>query len=444
MKKYIAQILTKIKSKGRYRQLSLMKEYEYKPVSECRYLQKELLFNILKYSTNNVIYYREIGRINDIQISKDNIFNDIKKFPILSKEILRSHFDDLKSKNFEGEYHKNTSGGSTGEPVVFLQDTYYNEKSKGSKIFFYEWAGRKDGEKIIKLWGSEKDILEGSQGINGWIMENLLNIKLLNTFRMSENDMKKYVDIINKGKPKIIEAYVQSIYEFSKFIKNNCLRVYSPKGIIASAGTLYPEYQKLIEEVFRTKVYNRYGSREVGEMAVSCEKDEGLHLNIFNQYIEILDDNLEPCKPGEIGHVYVTTLNNYVMPLIRYQIGDMAIPAKKEQCSCGRGLPLIEKVIGRNVNLFKEKNGALIDGEYFTHLIYYRNWIKRFQVVQKEIDLIKIYIVLNNGKNESDMKDITEKIKIVMGVDCNVEFEFVKDIEPAKSGKYSYTISEIK
>jgi phenylacetate-CoA ligase len=448
MKKYIAQILTRIRSKGRYRHLSLMKEYEYKHISECRNLQKELLYNILKYSLNNVPYYMEIGRINDIQISKDNIFNDIKKFPILSKGILRTNFDDLKSETFEGDYYKNTSGGSTGEPVIFLQDILYNEKGKGSKIFFYEWAGRKDGEKMIKLWGSERDILVGTQGIDGWIMENILNIKLLNSFRMSESDMKKYVEIIDKEKPKIIEAYVQSIYELSKFIKNNSLKVYSPKGIITSAGTLYPEYAKLIEEVFRTKVYNRYGSREVGDMACSCEKDDRLHLNIFNQYIEILDNNLEPCKPEEIGHVYVTTLDNYIMPLIRYQIGDMAIPARNEQCSCGRGLPLIEKVVGRQMDVFKTKDGRIIPGEFFIHFIgvvYNKDFISKFQVIQKDYAFVIIRLVLKDeAKFNSYKNQIVDSIRVVMGNECKVEFEFVNDIKPTKSGKYLYTISEIK
>ena len=444
MKKNIAQMLTRLKSRGRYGHLSLMREYEYKPISGCREFQKGLLFNILDYSIQNVPYYNEIAKKNELKIFKDSIFEDIKKFPILDKEILRNQFDNLKSKTVEDKYFKNTSGGSTGEPVVFLQDIVHSEKGKAAKILFDEWAGRKDGEKKIKLWGSERDILEGSQGINGLINTNLLNIILLNSFRMSEKDMKKYVEIINKEKPKIIEAYVQSVYELSKFIVNNELQIYSPKGIITSAGTLYPDQKKLIEEVFNTKVYNRYGSREVGDMACSCEKDEGLHLNIFNQYIEILNDKLEPCKPDEIGQVYVTTLNNHVMPLIRYKIGDMAVPAEDEQCSCGRGLPLIKKVVGREVNLFKTKESTLIDGEYFTHLFYFKDWIRKFQVVQKRFDLIKVYIVLNDKKNKVDLNEIIYKIEKVMGQDCNVEFEFVDDIESLKSGKYLYTISEVK
>lgn len=421
-----------------------MKEYEYKSISECRELQKALLFNTLDYSIINVPHYKDISKKTEMKISKDDIFEDFKKFPILNKKILRNQFDNLKSKTFKDKCFKNTSGGSTGEPVIFLQDTSYNEKGKAAKIFFDEWAGRNDGEKKITLWGSERDILEGSQGINGLINTNLLNIILLNSFRMSEIDMKKYVKTINKVKPKIIEAYVQSIYELSKFIFNNDFQIYSPKGILTSAGTLYPDQKKLIEDVFNTKVYNRYGSREVGDMACSCEKDEGLHLNIFNHYIEILNDKLEPCKPGEIGQIYVTTLNNYVMPLIRYQIGDLAVPVENEQCSCGRGLPLIKKVVGRDVNMFKTKDGTLIDGEYFTHLIYFKQWIQKFQFVQKQFDLIKLHVVLNDEKSESDMKEIVDKIKIVMGQDCKVVFEFVDDIEPLKSGKYLYTICEVE
>ena len=446
MKKYVAQVLTRLKSRGRYSHLSLMKEYEYKSITECRELQKGLLFNILSYTIKNIPYYRDIVKKKDITISRTDIFEDIKKFPILNKEILRNYFDNLKSETFEGNYYKNTSGGSTGEPAVFLQDTSYNEKEKGAKIFFNEWTGRKVGEKMIKLWGSEREILEGSQGIDGWINENILNIKLLNSFRMSESDMRDYVEIINKEKPKIIEAYVQSIYELSKFIKNNNLKVYSSKGIITSAGTLYPEFLKLIEEVFKTKVYNQYGSREAGIMAFSCEKNDGLHLNIFNQYIEILDDKMQPSKAGEIGQVYVTTLNNYVMPLIRFQIEDMAAPAKNEQCSCGRGLPLIEKVVGRTSSLFISECGQKVHSAYFRHLIFFKDWIKQYQIIQKDYNLIVYKIVKNYNYDlkDKEKEEIINRVKKVMGSNCEVKFEFVDNIEPTKSGKYLYTISEVE
>jgi len=228
-----------------------------------------------------------------------------------------------------------------------------------------EWTGWKPGDTLINLWGSERDILEGKKGLKSIVKENLMNTYLLNSFNMSEDNMRKYVKFINKKKPKVINTYVQSIYEFARFIKNNNLKVFSPKGIITSAGTLYPKMKELIESVFKTKVYNRYGSRESNAIACSCEKDEGLHLNVLHNYIEILNNKFEPCKAGEVGNVYVTTLSNYVMPLIRYNIGDLAVPAENEQCSCGRGLPLIKKVVGRSSSMIRTEKG-IFDGTALT------------------------------------------------------------------------------
>ena len=414
-------------------------------MDKLKEIQEDILTELLLYSYNNVPYYTCILKKANVVVNKKVNLDQFSNIPILTKDIIREHFNDLKCRDLDKrKWYLNTSGGSTGVPIKFIQDSVSWDSGMGDKWFFSTFAGKYPGDKEIKLWGSERDILKGSIGFTAKLKNLVFNRILLNSFKMSEDDMLEYVEVINKEKPKIIEAYVQSIYELSKFIVNNDFQIYSPKGIITSAGTLYLDQKKLIEDVFNTKVYNRYGSREVGDMACSCEKDEGLHLNIFNHYIEILNDKLEPCKPGEIGQIYVTTLNNYVMPLIRYQIGDLAVPAEDEQCSCGRGLPLIKKVVGRDVNVFKTKDGTLIDGEYFTHLIYFKDWIKKFQIVQKQFDLIKLSFVLNDEKSESDMKEIVDKTKIVMGQDCKVEFEFVDDIELTKSGKYLYTLSEVE
>jgi len=429
--------------------LKFLRSREYQPLESNEKIQKKRLKKLLIHCYENVPYYHDVLVESGVMVGNEVDLTKFSNIPVLTKEIIREHFEDLKSKDTdERKWYLNTSGGSTGEPVKFLQDNVSWDHGMAGKWFFSTFAGKDISDKEVKLWGSERDVLKGSIGFKAKIKNMIFNRVLLNSFRMSESDMREYVKTINKKKPVIIEAYVQSIYELSKFIKNNNLEIHSPPGIITSAGTLYPEYQQLIEEVFGTKVYNRYGSREVGDMACSCEKGEGLHLNLFHQYIEILDDKGEPCKPGEIGQIHVTTLNNYVMPLIRYQIGDMAIPAENEQCSCGRGLPLIKGVVGRQIDVFKTKNGRVVPGEFFIHFIgvvYNKDFISKFQVVQKDYESVVIRLVLRDEiKFGSYKKKIIDSIKDVMGQDCKVEFEFVEDIEPTKSGKYRYTISEVK
>jgi phenylacetate-CoA ligase len=136
------------------------------------------------------------------------------------------------------------------------------------------------------------------------------------------------------------------------------------------------------------------------------------------------------------------------MPLIRYRIGDMGVWSE-EACSCGRNWPLLKEIKGRVTDIFLTTNGDLIDGEFFTHLLYFQDWVQKFQVIQENYNYIKFIIVPQKKdsnsylKQSNDLAEIKNKVKQVMGEDCKIEFEFVNDIEKSTSGKYRYTISKV-
>ncbi|MFA5776878.1 MAG: phenylacetate--CoA ligase family protein [Parcubacteria group bacterium] len=441
LSKYIAPILWKYgKGSNRYEIYEYLKKQQGKSLEENIAIQKKKLYEILDYSIKNIPYYRKIARENNITVAPNTIFEDIKKFPILTKKIIRKELNNLINKKITAV--KNTSGGSTGEPVVFFQDKVKNDWSAATKMFWNEWAGWKPGDLVISLWGSEKDILKAREGLSGFLMRNFINSINLNAFRMTKEDMLRFVEIINKEKPSIVVAYAESIYEFSRFIEKEKIKIHTPQSIISSAGTLFPEFRKTIERVFRCHVFNKYGSREVGDIACECEKHEGLHLNIFSHYLEILDDKLNNSLPRKAGDIYITTLCNKAMPLIRYAIGDIGIPDFKNP-SCQRGFPVIESIKGRSVNLFETREGTLIGGEYFTHLFYFRKWVNKFQVIQKNYEAIEINVVLEKKENLDEINEIEKNIKLVMGKECKIVWKFVSDISPTKSGKFLYTISEL-
>ena len=264
---------------------------------------------------------------------------------------------------------------------------------------------------------------------------------------MTEKDMYEYVQKINTMKPCLILAYTNSIEELARFIQAHHLSVYFPPAIMTAAGVLYPEVKEKIEKVFHTTAFNRYGSREVSDMACSCEKDEGLHLIPAVHYLEIVDDEGRQEKPGKPGNIIVTLLTNYTMPLIRYQIGDIGVLSDRD-CSCGRGLPLLEKVKGRIRSVFRNKQGDLIDGGIFIRLFYFRENIKQFQVIQESLEKITINVVLKNKKQsknaEKDFLEISESIKKIMKSDITIKYNLVKVINPTSSGKYGYVFSKVK
>jgi len=384
------------------------------------------LNNILKHVVDNTQYYKDFDA------------KDLSSFPILTKDIIREQFEDLKSKDLNSrKWWINTSGGSTGEPVKFIQDknyllanryTTYNQKKK---------LGYRFGDDFIKLWGDEREILKYSQSFKTKLLNKIKNITFLNSFNMSQENMFKFVEKINIKQPKLIVAYAQAMYELAKFIEQNNLAIKNVGAIITSAGTLYPFMRETIEKNFNTKVYNRYGSREVGNIACEEPNIDGLVIT-DDVFIEIVDANGSNCPDGVEGEIIVTSLINYAMPLIRYKIGDRGILNTTKY-----RFPILEKVSGRNVNMFKTKNKKLIDGEYFTHLLYHIEWIKKFQIIQKEYNLIEVKLVKNFDENKDDLDNIENGIKKVMDENCKVRFTFVDNIPPLKSGKFLYTICEL-
>lgn len=400
------------------------------------------LYKIVTYAVRNVPYYREIARKKRLTFTEATIEEDIKKLPILTKEIIREQGSRLYSKE-KIEYYYETSGGSTGEPVKLRHDDYLRQIHPGD--YFLSYAGYDIGDKKLLLWGSERDILSGTIGLKAKIANRFVHrSRMLNSFLMDEAAMRDYVNIINKWKPKTILAYVQSIYELAIFIKKEGLKVYSPSGIVVSAGTLYPDWKKLVEQVFRCPVINQYGSRETPGIAVSCKESDRLHINSFINYVEIVDEQNQNLPNGQDGNIVVTNLVNKSMPLIRYKIGDVGALSSKKKCRCGRKLPSLQYVKGRTVNIFKRRDGAKIDGEYFTHLFYGIDGIKKFQVIQEEYEKIDVRIELDGERLDTGIiQQIESGIKVVMGENCVVNFAYVDSLMPTKSGKFIYTISLI-
>jgi len=341
-------------------------------------------------------------------------------------------------------WYYNSSGGSTGEPTRFIQDDCYSKWSNATQQYYYQdllGIDERNVKKII-LWGSERDVFKGSVGLKAKVGHWLTNTIPLNSFRMTEEDMKNYIKIINSFKPDLIRGYAGSLYELCRYAEKKKLTVFAPKILISAAETLRDEMREKIESVFGTKLYDFYGSREAASIAAEC-KNGLMHVFMFNNYVEILDGLNQPVQEGKEGRVIVTNLHNYSMPFIRYEIGDVAVVGP-EQCECGNPLPTLKKVTGRITDHFVKEDGTIIHGEFFTHLFYLKDWVRAFQVIQEDFKRIKILVVLKENINEQEKEDIEDKIKLVMGQDCKVIWEFVEEIPTTPQGKYLYTKSLVR
>ncbi|PYJ62918.1 MAG: capsule biosynthesis protein CapK [Verrucomicrobia bacterium] len=404
------------------------------------------LARLLRHCRGAVPYYVERFRsIDSTHLEDADPREFLLRLPIVTKETIRAEFVKLQSTDLgRRKWSYNTSGGSTGEPVRLVQDSEYDDRSAAIGLFYNWLLGGEVGEPVVRLWGSERDLEGGTNSRKARFFNWLTNTTWLNAFLMSPERMRQFIQSLNRLRPRLIVAYVQAAYELARFAEGERISVAPQRAVLTSAGTLYPFMREKIATVFGCEVYNLYGSREVSDIACELPGLDGLWVAPWGNFVEIVDEAGRPVPPGTEGNIVVTCLTNYAMPLLRYWIGDRGALRPDDTLAEHPGTQVLKRVSGRSVDVFRTRDQTLIDGEYFTHLLYFRPWVRKFQVVQKAQEHVLFKCVrANGGPSRSELEDIAAKARLVMGADCRVDFEFPDDLPPHPSGKYRYTISEV-
>jgi phenylacetate-CoA ligase len=405
----------------------------------------EAITRLLRHCRDLVPYYAELlNGTGRGPTDPANPIEELRKLPVLTKEVIRSQFERLHSRDLNcRNWHYNTSGGSTGEPIRLVQDSEYDDRNKATSLLLFSRLGYELGEPLVRLWGSERDVLGGTGSAKARFFNWLTNTTWMNAFDMSPARLREHVGTLNRVRPRLIVAYAQAAYELARFVERESLSVQPQRAVVTSAGTLYPFMRRKIAEVFQCPVYNLYGSREVGDVACELPGIDGLWVPPWNAFVEVLEDDGRPAAAGQPGNLVVTSLTNYAMPLLRYSIGDRGTLLDGETPG-DSGAQVLTEVSGRNVDLFRTRDQKLVDGEFFTHLLYLRPWVWKFQVVQRRHDQVLFKVVKTNQEPpRSELDEITAKARVVMGPACEIVFEFLTHLPAHPSGKHRYTICEV-
>jgi phenylacetate-CoA ligase len=404
-----------------------------------------LLERLFAHCQKNVPYYAKL--INDLGDSyHDDPIAYLQRMPILTKKIIRENFNELQSMDLaKRKWFYMTSSGSTGEPIRVIQDYEFSAKAGAIQLLFSHLIGRETGECEVYLWGSEREIIKGSENWKAKFANKLTNSIFFNSYRMSPIKMREIVEIINIKNPKLIVAYADSIYGFAKYIEQEKIYIKPQKAIITSAENLSLTMRKKIEEVFQCKVFNRYGSREIGNIACERPGIDGLWVAPWGNYLEILDSQGLNVPDGTGGEIIVTSLINYAMPMIRYRIDDYGTLFAKKHNYQRYPVQIIKSISGRSDSLLRTVSGTLIDAGFLQGLFDQRNWVKQYQIIQKDYHHILYRIaLLDQPPKQEEISEITTKTRLLFGDDCLVNYDFIESITSSGSGKYHWVICEIK
>ena len=432
---------------NKFRVLKYLKDFE-----NSQYLDQELLGNyqltrlkkILFHASETSKYYR--NKFSKIGFDPRDLrsFDDFQNIPFLTKKDIQEFLKDLISTKYRvNSLLPNKTGGSTGKPLKFYHDREKVLSKEAATIRHNRWASYEIGSKVGLIWGHREDIKSFNKFKSKLRMKYLNRQMVLDSSSIDDYKLDKFLKELVRFQPIILLGYANSLYLFAEYCEKHGCDELQPKAIITSAEVLHEHERHKIEAVFNTKVFDRYGCREVSVIASECEMHNGLHINSDGLFVEFIKDNGEKAKPGELANIIITDLFNYGMPFIRYKIEDVGALVEKK-CSCGRTFPLMSMIGGRTTDFLLGTNGKKISGASITIFILANaSGISQAQFIQNEKKSIIMKIIKNEKFGENTISFLNNKLRDFFGSDMKIFFEYVHEIPKEASGKYRFSINNI-
>lgn len=399
-------------------------------------LQDERLARLIAHAYGHVPYYRECMR--GLGLSPANVRGraDLHKLPILTKADVIRYGKALTAETPAAQPSGiRSSGGSTGEPVRVLVDAGSSFQESAAYLRGLSFAGYGDGDAIVLLFGGSMGSVRPSLTRRLW--SKLAGETLLPAFDIRTETAVEYFERIRDSRAKYLNGYTSAIHLLACAFEKRGLRL-NLGGVFPTSETLYDFQKEAIEAAFGARTFNLYGCCEANSIAFECEAHDGLHVTEENVVVEVLRDEKE-VPAGAPGALTLTTLNNFAMPLIRYQNEDV-VSLRVGQCSCGRGLGRLAEVHGRANDLLRAMDGTLLSGAFIPYLFKTTEGIREMQVIQELEDRVVVKVVKNDQFDEGDLERRIALLRGYLGP-VNVEVRFVEAIERTPSGKRTSVVS---
>ena len=431
---------------GESAQLCYLREFErsqFLSAEEIRELQWVRLRQLLNHAYVKCPYYREQFQRLDMKPGDLRGLEDLRALPVLEKQAIQQHGEAMVARNWpHGDLIGNQTGGSTGAPISFYLSKDRKCSRAAATLRHNRWSGWQIGDRAAVLWGAPRDKPADTwrNRLRGVLLREPL---WLDTGNITEKSLADFHATLLQWKPRIIQAYARAAVLFARYLQARGLTPHRPHALVTSAEVLEDDERRLLEDVFGCPVFNRYGCREVSVIASECPAHRGLHIMAEGLYVEVETPN-GPAAPGETGSILVTDLLNYAMPLIRYRIGDLGSFAAGD-CSCGRGLPRLDRLAGRVTDFLVGTEGQLVSGVFLaTYVVAHRPSLGQVQIVQQRKGAVTYRIRPGSDfQGERDVDYLRSTTRKYLGAQAEIESEVVEELPGESSGKFLFSRSTV-
>ena len=396
-------------------------------LEEQEKIQFEKLKELLEYTVSHSSFYAKIYK--DIDINSFKSINDLKKLPIIDKEMLRANIDEVFTIPKKGAVINHT-GGTTGKSLT-VRSTVDDSYQRMALLDNFKARVGFEQNKMKRATFNGKHIVSPNQKKKiFWRYNAACKQMIYSSFHLTEENMRYYVDSLNVFQPVALDGFFTSMCDIAGYIERKNIQIkFHPIAIFPTSETLNQSGRELLERVFNCKVYNQYASSEGAPFVTECP-NQTLHMELASGVFEHIND--------EDTEILVTSFTTHGTPLIRYRIGDrMSFPSKKE-CKCGLCGPIVDEIEGRRLDFLYRPDGARINAGNVANLLKnIPNAIIRAQFIQKKMDEITVLLETENGVyTEKHEKQLRDEFEHKFGKEMKVKVLVVDQIQREPSGKY--------
>jgi phenylacetate-CoA ligase len=406
------------------------------------------LVHVVAHAQATVPFYQRRFAELGIELSKLITPEGWRQLPLLSRRDIQLAGTSLHSSNpppTHGRVTSTLTSGSTNQPVrtlgtelagffwraITLRDHIWHQRDFGETFAAIRYTGDNealppDGRRTDN-WGS------ATAGLFATGPAFLLNVR---------SSLEEQADWLARVNPGYLLGYPSVLLGIAQHLERQGRRLPRLRELRTFGEILEPECRAVCQRVFGVKTVDMYSSQEVGYLGLQCSEHEHYHVMSENVLVEVLDEQGQPCGAGETGRVVVSTLHNFAMPLLRYDIGDYAEVG--QPCSCGRGLPTLRRILGRQRNLLVLPNGErrwpIFDaGERPEDLpLFYQ-----FQIIQRSLSKVDVNVVRDADLSPHEADILKRYVQQMLGHPFEVAIARVAAIPRNRTGKFEDFISEV-
>ena len=407
-----------------------IKQMNHLSANEIESWQNEKIQSLVKHFYTNTIYYRQL--FDKIGLNPDDIQTkeDLVKIPLLNKDIIREHYEELIPSNIHLFPHKKaSSGGSSGKTLKYLLDNNTWSYTTAIKIYSWQTSGYLYGDAYATVGSSSLFSLNPTFKQRFYhLFKNSLRISALN---LSDEKISELVPIFIKKKPKYLYGYAAALFLLAKYMNKNKIKIDSIKGCFPTAEMLTPEYRVEMEKAFGF-VMDCYGARDGGITAYEINK--GYYNVGYNSIAEVTN-----CYDNNTGKLLVTDLLSYSFPFLRYDLDDDVTLAKNELSYNYNG-QVITKIMGRSPDIIRLANGHVLTGPAFQMMFGSFN-VSAYRISKLGDLKLQIEIQPDLTFTEEEEHRLLNILKKHAGPECGVILIKLKEFVPNKNGKRNYFIA---